>query len=164
VWQALRALEQRNEHGRESTIFVDSTSAITRVREDARGPGQRFGVAAIEVETRLAAAGNRVTIRWVPAHAGAEGNEVAGLFFFWYEGATMTGQAGRPGCAMVYIEKPTTAAMALRAACSGIENKRLHTRSDWTTAAAGFLPRFTLPPPQSCPQRAVPRLGGGLPS
>ena len=35
VWQALRALEQRNEHGREYTIFVDSTSAITRVRGDA---------------------------------------------------------------------------------------------------------------------------------
>ena len=72
-----QGLKQRSEHGREYTIFVDSTSAITRVRDDARGPGQRFGVAAIEVETRLAAAGNRVTIRWVLAHAGAEGNEVA---------------------------------------------------------------------------------------
>ena len=70
-------MEQRKESGREYTIFVDSTSAITRVRDDARGPGQRFGVAAIEVETRLEAAGNTVTIRWVPAHAGAEGNEVA---------------------------------------------------------------------------------------
>ena len=54
-----------------------STSAITRVQDDSRGPGQRFGVAAIEVEPRLATAGNEVTIRWVPAHAGAEGNEVA---------------------------------------------------------------------------------------
>ena len=35
VWQALRALEQRNERDREYTIFVDSTSAITRVP----GPG-----------------------------------------------------------------------------------------------------------------------------
>ena len=77
VWQALRALEERNERDCEYTIFVDSTSAITRVRDDAWGPRQRFGVAAIEVETRLGAAGNRVTIRWVPAHAGAEGNEVA---------------------------------------------------------------------------------------
>ena len=77
VWQALRALEQRKERDHEYNIFVGSTSAITRVREDAWGPGQRFGVAAIEVETRLAAAGNRVTIRWVPAHASAEGNEVA---------------------------------------------------------------------------------------
>ena len=34
-------------------------------------------MASIEVERRIAAAGNMVTIRWVPAHAGAEGNEVA---------------------------------------------------------------------------------------
>ena len=77
VWQALRVLEQRNECDREYTIFMDSTSAITRIQDDVRGPGQRIGVAAIEVETRLPAAGNRVTIRGVPAHAGAEGNEVA---------------------------------------------------------------------------------------
>ena len=76
VWQALYVLEQRKESGRSYIIFVDSTSAITRVRDDARGPGQRFGVAAIEVGSHLAAAGNEVTIRWVPASAGAEGNEV----------------------------------------------------------------------------------------
>ena len=35
VWQALGALEQKSEHGREYTIFVDSTSAIARVRDDA---------------------------------------------------------------------------------------------------------------------------------
>ena len=46
VWQAHRAFEQRSERDREYTIFVDSTSTITRVRDDARGPGQRFGVAA----------------------------------------------------------------------------------------------------------------------
>ena len=39
VWQALRVLEQRNERDREYTIFMDSPSAITRVRDDARGPG-----------------------------------------------------------------------------------------------------------------------------
>ena len=52
IWQALLALERRNESGRRYTIFVDSTAAITRVRDDARSPGQRFGVAAIEVESR----------------------------------------------------------------------------------------------------------------
>ena len=49
IWQALVALEQGRESGRRYTVFVDSTSAITRDRDDARGPGQRFGVAAIEV-------------------------------------------------------------------------------------------------------------------
>ena len=52
IWQALRALEQRGESGRRYTIFVDPTSAIARVH-DARGLGQRFGVAAIGVESRL---------------------------------------------------------------------------------------------------------------
>ena len=45
---------------------------------------------------------------------------------FWYEGATMTGQAGRPGF-LWYIEKPITAAMALRAACSGVVGAGSHT-------------------------------------
>ena len=80
IWQALRVLERRNESGRSYTVFVDSTSAIARVRDGTRGPGQRFGVAAIEVGSRLAVAGNEVTIRWVPAHSGAEGNEVADRF------------------------------------------------------------------------------------
>ena len=58
-------------------MFVNSTSAINRVRDDALGPGQRFGVAAIEVCSRILARDNEVTIRWVPAHSGASGNEVA---------------------------------------------------------------------------------------
>ena len=68
------------ESGCSYTIFVDSTSAITRARDDARGLGQRFSVAAIEVGSRLADAGNEVTIHWVPAHSGVEGNEVADRF------------------------------------------------------------------------------------
>ena len=40
----------------------------------------------------------------------------------------MTGQAGRPGF-LWYIEKPITAAMALRAVCSGIINTRSHTNT-----------------------------------
>ena len=38
IWHALRALELR-ESGREYIVFVDLTSAIMRIREDARGPG-----------------------------------------------------------------------------------------------------------------------------
>ena len=37
IWQALRVLEQRWEGGGRYTIFVNSTSATTRVRDDARG-------------------------------------------------------------------------------------------------------------------------------
>ena len=58
-------------------MFVNSTSAIDRVRSYALGPGQRFVVVAIEVCSRILARDGDVTIRWVPAHSGAVGNEVA---------------------------------------------------------------------------------------
>ena len=107
MWQALRVLEQKKERDREYTIFVDATSAITGVRDDARGPGQRFGVAAIEVETRLAAACTRVIIRWVPSHAGAEGNEVADQ----YAKNAATGRAPREELLEGYAEETSLAHM-----------------------------------------------------
>ena len=48
-YQALHALDERQESGHRYTVFVDSTSAINWVRDDALGPGQCFAVAAIEV-------------------------------------------------------------------------------------------------------------------
>ena len=77
VYQALRTIEQRQERGHGYTVFVDSTSAIGRVRDDELGPGQRFAVATIEVCSRIIASENSVTIRWVPAHSGVTRNEVA---------------------------------------------------------------------------------------
>ena len=77
IYQALRTIEQGNKRRRQYTVFVDSTSAITRVSDDNLGPGQRFAVAAIEVCTRITSNGNSFTIRWVTAHSGATGNEVA---------------------------------------------------------------------------------------
>ena len=76
VYQALRALEQRQESGHRYTIFVDSRAAIDRVRSDNPGPGQRFAFAAIEICTRILERDNSVTIRWVPAHSGASGSQV----------------------------------------------------------------------------------------
>ena len=77
VHRALGVIDQRQEQGRRYTIFVTSTSAISRVRDDSLGPGQRFAVAAIEICTRITARDNSVTVRRVPAHSGAESNEVA---------------------------------------------------------------------------------------
>ena len=77
IYQALRALDQRQESGRQYTVFADSTAALDRVRSDTRGPGQHFAVAAIEACARLLARDNEVTVRWVPAQSGASGNEVA---------------------------------------------------------------------------------------
>ena len=56
---------------------MDSTAAIEGGRTDSIGPSQRFAMADIETSTRLRARGNEVTIRWVPTHQGAPGNEKA---------------------------------------------------------------------------------------
>ena len=56
---------------------------------------------------RLAAAGNRVTIRRVPAHAGAEGNEVADQ----YAKDTATGRAPREELLQGYAEETSLAHM-----------------------------------------------------
>ena len=77
IYQALRAFDQRQESGRRHPVFVDPTSAITRIGDDALGPGQRFAVAAIEVCSRILSRDNSVTIRWVPVNSGATDNEVA---------------------------------------------------------------------------------------
>ena len=47
---------------------------------DAAGPDQCWARAAIEVCSRLRARDNMVHVRWVPAHIGIEGNEVADTF------------------------------------------------------------------------------------
>ena len=77
IYQALSIMGQRQESGRSYTLFVDSTSAISRIRSDVIGPGQRFAVASIEVATRILARDNGITVRSVPAHHEIRGNEKA---------------------------------------------------------------------------------------
>ena len=77
IFQALSIINQRQERGHRYTVFVDSTAAIDRVRSDSIGPGQGFAIAAIEAYTRIISRSNEVAIRWVPAHQGVPGNEVA---------------------------------------------------------------------------------------
>ena len=80
IYQALKACERGQASGRRYTIFSDSQSAILRIRSDELGPGQLWARAEIEVCSRLIQSGNKVTVRWVPAHVGVEGNEVADRF------------------------------------------------------------------------------------
>ena len=77
IWRAIRILDRRQESGRRYTVFVDSTSAIVRVRTEAIGLGQRFAITAMEACDRVLTRDNELTIRWVPAHHGVQGNEVA---------------------------------------------------------------------------------------
>lgn len=43
---------------------------------DRTGPGQAFARAIIEAAERLETRGCSITLRWAPAHRGAEGHEV----------------------------------------------------------------------------------------
>ena len=77
IFRALSIIDQRQERGHQYTVFVDSTSAIDRVRSDSIGLGQSFAVAAIEACTRIMSRSNEVSVRWAPAHQGVLGNEKA---------------------------------------------------------------------------------------
>lgn len=72
IVQAWSTFENRGDTDWDHTIFPGSDA-----RADERGPEQRYAVEAIEVTGRLLR-NNRATSRWIPAHQGAEGNEVAG--------------------------------------------------------------------------------------
>ena len=87
-------MRKPREHSWFSPDDVCSGGVSLFSHHNARGPGQRLGVAGIEVQSRLVAAGYEVTIRWVPAHAGAEGNEVADQ----YAKDAATGRALERGC------------------------------------------------------------------
>ena len=77
IAQAIEVIDQKQERGHQYTIFVDSTSAVDRIRTDAIGPGQSFGIVAIEGCSRVMSRDNEITVRWVPAHHGVPGNEKA---------------------------------------------------------------------------------------
>ena len=77
IHQALSTADQRQESDHRYTIFLHSTTSIERIRSDNISLGQRLADATIEACAKLVARDNGVTIRWVPAHQGALGNEVA---------------------------------------------------------------------------------------
>lgn len=108
LYQAAKTFEAREEEGRSYTILSDSTAAIKRIRSDETGPGQRFAIAIMEVCDRLASRGNGLTVRWVPSHLGAEGNEVAD------EWAKMAAEGPRDTVSRRYLGKTSFAHMARR--------------------------------------------------
>ena len=94
IAQALSVLNLRQETNRKYAIFVDSTSAIDRIRTDSIGPGQSFAISAIDCCTNIHARQNEVTIHWVPAHHGVPGNEKADEF------ARVAAEGSSPGSAV----------------------------------------------------------------
>ena len=77
IAQAIEVINQRQERSHRYSIFVDSTSALDRIRTDAIRQGQSFGIAAIEGCSRVMSRDNEITPQWVPAHHGVPGNKKA---------------------------------------------------------------------------------------
>ena len=78
--QAIQIFDDQGEQEQRYTIFADSASAIDRIASDNIGPGQRLAVGATGACGRVMSWGNSITIRWTPAHLGADGNDMAGLY------------------------------------------------------------------------------------
>ena len=77
IMQTVRLLDERNESGRDYTIFSDAQAAIARVLHDRCGPAQAPVRAVIAAIGDLCGRGNTLNIRWTPSHEGVEGNERA---------------------------------------------------------------------------------------
>ena len=76
---ACEALEraQSVDNSKRVTVLLDSQAAIAQLQHTDPGPGQALALRAHEAATWLRDQEINVTIQWVPAHAGVEGNEQA---------------------------------------------------------------------------------------
>ena len=106
------------------------------MRNDDLGPGQRFAVATTEVCARALTRDNEVIIRWVPAHGGASGNEVADE----YAKAAVTGTAPSEETPEGYNDETSLSHMT-RAA---IEAKSRGT-AEWISGHVGAGRRYRSP-------------------
>ena len=77
VLRVARLLHERNERGRSYTIFADPQAAAERVRHVGCGSAQVLARATLVLAQEIHERGGSVTVRWVPAHSGVEGNEHA---------------------------------------------------------------------------------------
>ena len=117
---------------------MDSTAAIERIRSDSIGPGQRFAISAIEVATRLRTRDNEVTARWVPAHYGALGNEIADEY------AKAAAESGSPDDAVRDDYRwETSLSHTARVATEALSR----TATQWITDRTGDPRRNYRPPP-----------------
>ena len=67
---------------------------MMRIRTDEPGPGQERAVRCIHLAMAIFDRGASTTIRWVPGHAGVQGNEVADA---WTVEAAMRKKISRAG-------------------------------------------------------------------
>ena len=65
--------------GASFNIFTDSQAAMMGLRTDEPGPGQERAIRGIRLAVETIRRGAAVSIRWVPAHARVQGNEMADM-------------------------------------------------------------------------------------
>jgi ribonuclease HI len=58
-------------------IFTDSQAALNRIQHNEPGPGQTWASAIITSTEEICRQNIQLEFRWVPGHAGIEGNETA---------------------------------------------------------------------------------------
>ena len=147
IFQALSIINQSQERGHRYTVFVDSTSAIDRARSDSIGPGQGFAIAVIEACTKIISRNNEVAIRWVPAHQGVPGNEMADEY------AKAAAEGGQPdGDIPDEYKWETSLSHMTRVATEG----RCRTAAQWIADRLGNPRRKYRPPPWERAQTQAP--------
>ena len=57
--------------------FTDAQAALARIQHSRAGAGQAMTLRAIRLDEHLHEQGLQIEYRWVPRHAGIDGNEVA---------------------------------------------------------------------------------------
>jgi ribonuclease HI len=62
------------------SIFTDSQAALNRIQDNGIGPGQTWASAIIRNTDEIRRQNIQGEVRWVPGHAGIEGNETADKF------------------------------------------------------------------------------------
>jgi ribonuclease HI len=66
-----------NEGVQKITIFTDSQAALDRIQHTGPSPGQTWASAILRTTEEICRLNIQLEFRWVPGHAGIEGNETA---------------------------------------------------------------------------------------
>jgi ribonuclease HI len=69
--------EMISEEVQKIIIFTDSQAALNRIQHNEPGPGQTWASAIIRSTEEICRQNIQLEFRWVPGHAGIDGNETA---------------------------------------------------------------------------------------
>jgi ribonuclease HI len=75
-----QASELKSDGFKRIVIFSDSQAALSQIKHNGSGPGQTWASAIIQNSNEILSQNIQLEYRWVPRHAGIEGNETADQF------------------------------------------------------------------------------------